>query len=74
MLCHLRPPKRLYPLLDDTSETTAPIVLKLHMQYEQTAGCQNDKIHKCRESKMAAFSKMKKKKKKNCVSLESVDK
>ena len=33
------------------------MVLKFHMQHDQTAGLQNDKIQAGRESKMAAVTK-----------------
>ena len=33
------------------------MVLKFHMQHEQTAGLQNDKIQSCLESKMTADAK-----------------
>ena len=36
------------------SETTAPMVLKFHMQHKPTSGLQNDKIQGARESMMAA--------------------
>ena len=39
------------------SETTATMVLKFHMQHDEVAGHQNDKIQASRESKMAAVTK-----------------
>ena len=38
-------------------ETTAPMVLKFHMQHDKAAGLQNDKIQAGRESNMAAVAK-----------------
>ena len=35
---------------DLSSETTAPMVLKFHMQHNKAAGIQNDKIQAGRES------------------------
>ena len=40
------------------SETTATMVLKLHMQHNQTLGIKNDKIQGGRESRMAASAKI----------------
>ena len=39
------------------SETTVLMVLKFHMQHDQTLGLLNDKIQLGRESKMAANAK-----------------
>ena len=39
------------------SETTAPMVLKFHMQHDKAAGLQNDRIQAGRKSKMAAAAK-----------------
>ena len=39
------------------SETTALMVLKFHMQHDQTLGLQNDKIPPGREAKMTASAK-----------------
>ena len=36
---------------DVFSKTTAPMVLKFHMQHDEAAGLQNDEIQPCRESK-----------------------
>ena len=53
----LRRPKRLSPLNDLFSKTTASMVLKFHMQHDQTGRLQNGKIQPDRESKMAADTK-----------------
>ena len=39
------------------SKTIAPMVTKFHMQHDEAAGLQNDKIQPGRESKMAAIAK-----------------
>ena len=43
--------------MDLFSETTEPMVLKFHLQQDQTLGLQNDKIQGDRESKMATNAK-----------------
>ena len=39
------------------SETTAPKVLKFHMQHDKAAGLQNDNIQTGQESNMVAVAK-----------------
>ena len=39
------------------SETTAPMILKFHMQHDKSAGLQKNKIQFARESNMAAVAK-----------------
>ena len=43
---------------NSSSETTAPMVLKFHMQHDEAAGLQNDDILPGRGSKMAAVAKI----------------
>ena len=38
------------------SETTAPMILKFHMQHDQTAGLQKNKIQAAWESNMATVA------------------
>ena len=53
----LRRPWHLVYSNDLFSETTASMVLKYHMQHDEAAELQNDKILPDRESKMAAVAK-----------------
>ena len=39
------------------SKTTAPMILKFHMQHDKAAGLQKSKIQAAWESNMAAFAK-----------------
>ena len=52
-------PNKIYVALafDLFSEATSSMVLKFHMQHDQTAGLQSGKIQSSQESKMAAVTK-----------------